>query len=133
MQISTAADRSLAVRNMSVIVLEGVSHMQFASGSPPALVQSRDLMPEVSYADAHRAAAAVMTIFLQVQATNASTTALPKLMALVAVTEAFVAPMVAALQQEGSPHLQVPCNSDFPTNPTCNYPEWPDKALVPGT
>lgn len=48
-------------------------------------------------------------------------------------TEAFVKPMVAALQLEGSPFLKTPCNSDFPTNPTCQYPSWPGKSLVPGT
>lgn len=132
-QIVTAPDRQAAIANMSVVVLPGVSHMQFASGTPPALVQARDLMPEVTYDEAHHTAATVITAFLQVQATAGNASALHVLTELFTATEEFVTPMITALQQEGSPNLQVPCNSDFPSNPTCNYPKWPDKALVPGT
>ena len=45
----------------------------------------------------------------------------------------LAAPVVKALQLEGSPHLGKDiCNSDFPTNPSCNYPKYPDFALPPG-
>jgi len=45
----------------------------------------------------------------------------------------LAAPIVAALELEGSSKLGHPwCNSDFPTNPTCAYPKWPDHALPPG-
>lgn len=117
---------------MSVVVLRGVSHMQFASGTPPALVHDHDLMPEVSYAEAHHAMASAITAFLRVHITQ-DPGAMAVLEQLARATELFVSPVVSALRQEGSPHLHVPCNSDFPTNPTCNYPMWPDKALIPGT
>jgi hypothetical protein len=42
-------------------------------------------------------------------------------------------PIVKALQLEGSEALGNPwCNSDFPTNPTCQYPIYPGKSLPPG-
>jgi len=43
------------------------------------------------------------------------------------------APIVAALELEGSAALGGKvCNSDFPTNPSCNYPKYPDFSLPPG-
>jgi hypothetical protein len=42
-----------------------------------------------------------------------------------------VQPLLTALELEGSPYLNEPCNSDFPTNPQCNYPQFPAVSLVP--
>ena len=36
-----------------VVLVEGMTHMQFASGDPPLLVKERDLKPEISYEQAH--------------------------------------------------------------------------------
>jgi hypothetical protein len=36
-----------------VVALEGVSHMQFSSGSPPSNVKKNDLTPEISNEAAH--------------------------------------------------------------------------------
>jgi len=33
------------------------------------------------------------------------------------------------MQLEGNEHLNEMCNSDYPTNPTCSYPMWPDESL----
>jgi hypothetical protein len=42
-------------------------------------------------------------------------------------------PIVKALQLEGSAALGEPqCNSDFPTNPSCQYPIYPGHSLPPG-
>ena len=48
-----------------------------------------------------------------------------------AATAKFVAPLVAAMELEGSPYLRAPCQSDWPTNPLCEYPRWPDASLGP--
>ncbi|KAH8068746.1 hypothetical protein JL721_6310 [Aureococcus anophagefferens] len=48
-----------------------------------------------------------------------------------AATAEFVAPLVAAMELEGSPYLRAPCQSDWPTNPTCAYPRWPDASIGP--
>ena len=34
--------------------------------------------------------------------------------------------------EEGSSPLNPPCESDFPTNPSCNYPKYPDKSIPGG-
>ena len=36
-----------------VAVVRGMSHMQFASGTPPPVVKAQDLQPEITYDDAH--------------------------------------------------------------------------------
>merc|ERR1719215_2585067 len=59
-QIVHAANPSSAVATFPVIVLKGVSHMQFSSGTPPTLVKDRDLKPEVTYAEAHTTIAAAV-------------------------------------------------------------------------
>merc|ERR1719460_1914279 len=41
-------------------------------------------------------------------------------------------PIIQALRLEGSPHIKPLCDSDFPTNPACQYPKWPDHSLPPG-
>merc|ERR1711988_324482 len=33
------------------------------------------------------------------------------------------------MQLEGNLHLHEMCNSDYPTNPSCGYPMWPDESL----
>lgn len=52
---------------MGVVVLPGVSHMQYASGDPPALVKARDLMPEVTYDAAHAAMSTAILDFVRAQ------------------------------------------------------------------
>ena len=63
-QILHAKDPQSAVEMFPVVVYEGVTHMQFASGTPPFAVKNADLKPEVSYDDAHAAMASSMTMFL---------------------------------------------------------------------
>jgi hypothetical protein len=49
------------------------------------------------------------------------------------LAQKMAAPVQAALQLEGSANLGVDiCNSDFPTNPSCNYPQYPAFSLPPG-
>ena len=36
-------------QDFPIIVIEGMTHMQFASGSPPPLVFAKDLNPEVHF------------------------------------------------------------------------------------
>jgi hypothetical protein len=48
-------------------------------------------------------------------------------------TDDLAEPIVKALEYEGSAELGDPwCQSDFPTNPTCQYPIYPGKSLPPG-
>lgn len=47
-QVTFSENATAATRSMPVTVVEGMNHMQFASGEPPFLVKQRDLMPEIA-------------------------------------------------------------------------------------
>ena len=103
-----------------VVVVEGLSHAQFADGhASSADVLARDLAPELSQGDATAAIADLVAGFSRGETAD------------VASTAAFVAPLVAGMVEEGSRALRDPCQSDYPTNPTCAYPQWPDASLLP--
>ena len=53
-----------------------------------------------------------------------------RLDAAVGATASFVAPLLAAMELSGSAHLRDACNSDYPTNPTCNYTAWPNASFA---
>merc|ERR1711871_562244 len=104
-----------AIKNFPVVVLPGVSHMQYASGAPPLLVKERDLMPEVSYDDAHAAMAKHISNFVAVQtASSTKAEAATEIAVALTSTGVFVKPIVDALNLEGSPHLNPPLRFGLP-------------------
>jgi len=125
---SSAATK--AVRDFPVVVMEGVSHMQYASGNPPTLVRERDLVPEVSNDDAHKTMAGFIAAFFALQS-ESSDPAAKKLADAVAASGKWLDPIIQSLHLEGFQNFKPPCQSDFPTNPTCQYPRWPRKCLGP--
>ncbi|KAH8097705.1 hypothetical protein JL720_607 [Aureococcus anophagefferens] len=98
-----------------VLVVEGLNHAQFADGRPLDGDLAADLEPAAAIAAVADAVAAF---------------SLDAPLDLAATAE-FVAPLVAAMELEGSPYLRAPCQSDWPTNPTCAYPRWPDASIGP--
>ncbi|KAH8047933.1 hypothetical protein JL720_15955 [Aureococcus anophagefferens] len=98
-----------------VLVVEGLNHAQFADGRPLDGDLAADLEPAAAIAAVADAVAAF---------------ALDAPLDL-AATAKFVAPLVAAMELEGSPYLRAPCQSDWPTNPTRAYPRWPDASIGP--
>lgn len=46
------------------MVLEGVSHAQFMSGTPPSTVKDRDLKPDVTEDAAHKSVATATVEFI---------------------------------------------------------------------
>ncbi|KAH8049189.1 hypothetical protein JL722_11983 [Aureococcus anophagefferens] len=84
-----------------VLVVEGLNHAQFADGRPLDGDLAADLEPAAAIAAVADAVAAF---------------ALDAPLDL-AATAKFVAPLVAAMELEGSPYLRAPCQSDWPTNP----------------
>ena len=63
-QISQSADPAVAKKSLPVTMIPGMTHMQFASGAIPRNVEDRDMIPEISYSDAHAAVAADVTAFV---------------------------------------------------------------------
>ena len=120
-----------------VVVHPGMTHWSIASGTPPSNVVNNDLAPEVSEAAGHATLAKTVSTFLALRSaakgSAAAAAAAKDLGAEVAATGALVKPLLDAMQLEGHHYLNTPCESDFPTNPTCGYPIWPGKALGPFT
>jgi hypothetical protein len=118
-----------------VAILSGLSHWSISSGTPPSNVRKHDLRPEATESDGHAAIAALVSAYLDSKfgegAAQASGTV--AVGAAVANTSTLLAPLLAAMRLEGSKHLTTPCDSDYPTNPTCKYviascsalPPWP--------
>jgi len=46
-------------------------------------------------------------------------------------TGELLAPVLQALHMESYRYLHPPCQSDYPTNPTCQYPKYPDRSVGP--
>eukprot|EP00747_Dinoflagellata_sp_TGD_P186426 gnl/TRDRNA2_/TRDRNA2_43437_c0_seq1.p1 gnl/TRDRNA2_/TRDRNA2_43437_c0~~gnl/TRDRNA2_/TRDRNA2_43437_c0_seq1.p1 ORF type:complete len:562 (-),score=94.96 gnl/TRDRNA2_/TRDRNA2_43437_c0_seq1:48-1733(-) len=91
-----------------VAIIRGMTHMQFASGAPPKLVQLRDLEPEISYDAAHMAVAKLVAPYFEKVIGIGSATAQEKLDPLLADTADFAKPIIAAFELEGSRHFNAP-------------------------
>jgi len=112
-----------------VVVFEGVTHMQFASGKPPANVAKNDLKPEVTYDQAHALISAVMSAFLRSQLAG-DAKAHVAVAAQVQNTGTLLQPLIDALVQEGHHHFTAPCNSDYQMPAKCPaYPRYPSNTV----
>uniref|UniRef100_A0A7S2MSG7 Uncharacterized protein n=1 Tax=Octactis speculum TaxID=3111310 RepID=A0A7S2MSG7_9STRA len=136
-QITLASDGVTAYLDFPVALLEGISHVQFADGTSSFDdVLRDDLTPESTNDDATAAIAATVVDFIIVHAMSSSSsgyaTAYGNLMSTKDTTAAWVEPLSQAFKLEGYHYFYTPCESDYPTNPTCGYTQWPDAALPPG-
>lgn len=100
-----------AATRFPVTVLEGVSHMQFASGEIPSLVLKRDLIPEVEYSEAHKLIAADMNVFMNtlVDGVDKFNLSKGKLNERLQETSEFIDPILQALHLEGYHNFRPPC------------------------
>ena len=117
-QVLNAADQNTALMNFPVIVVNGMSHFQFASGSPPLLVKLRDLKPEISYEDAHRKVATFTTAFVSLHTGDSSV--LQEIANAVHSSGDFFQPLVDAYTQEGFYQFKPPCYDNVPSS-KCTY------------
>ena len=94
-----------------VEVLQGVAHYQFAGGVPPSFVQENDLKGDIADDEARTLVAQTMSSFIDdILTTGVSKTS--------AATDAYLAPFMEAMYQEGSEIMMKPCNQD----PMVNVP-----------
>jgi len=112
--------------NFPIVIYEGTSHMQFASGPPPLNVKMNDLKPTVPDDKAHQMMANTIKNFITAQIAK-DAGAQSEIEQEVQATAKIVAPIIEALEMEANPHLLPPCNTDYPM-PSCPfYPRYPGK------
>lgn len=113
-----------------VVILQGLSHWSFSSGDLPGNVRQNDLRAEHSQPEGHQMIGEAVSDYLAFLF-GQSTGARQRVVTAVQKTGVMLKPLLEALKMEGYRYLQPPCNSDYPTNPTCQYPKYPDKSLLP--
>ncbi|KAL1522457.1 hypothetical protein AB1Y20_017445 [Prymnesium parvum] len=132
-QVAKWPPSSSSLPPQPVILLEGLSHWSISSGPVPSTVKKHDLQPEVSEEEGHAAIAMSIAMYLQALFGSPEEQLNAKAWMLSALknTGKLVTPILDALRLEGSAHLNPSCDSDYPTNPNCQYPKFPDKSLGP--
>jgi len=109
--------------DVSFFFLRGASHGSFLDDEKLDL--DYDLKPLVSHSETHDHLARLFHAF--------STGDKDELARFEIDTTKLADPLVKALELEGSEALGGTwCNSDYPTNPQCNYPKYPDFSLPGG-
>lgn len=100
-----------AVKSKAVTIIEGMNHMQFASGEPPKFVLDHDLQSEVSEKDAHKNVISDMSTFLQALQGNAlSSNKYWKILSKrVEDSIKFAQPIIDAFLLEGNYNYNRPC------------------------
>lgn len=95
-----------------VVALEGVSHALFSSGAAPKSVVKGDLNAEVTETDAHSEISKYMAYFAKqlISGETFSTGA----------TDAILAPLIAAIELEGSYIMKDACYTSDDVNPPSN-------------
>lgn len=91
-----------------IAVVEGMNHMQFASGHKPILVRKRDLKAEISESQAHEKVASLVASFLENRIIPSEKTAKSLLQAS-SRAESLLRPIVKSMELEGSYHLKKTC------------------------
>ena len=126
-QVLNITDQT-ALTNFPVIVINGMTHFQFASGEPPSLVKLRDLAPEISYEDAHTTVATYITAFMSIHTGDSS--AAKVIVSAVQSSKEFLGPIIAAYALEGFYQFKPPCY-DNPPSSKCTYGcPWTEHAQV---
>ena len=124
--LHSTEEQKIASATFPVVVVEGLSHMQFASGDPPALVKDRDLQPEISYEEAHAIVGSLVASFIAVRLGDASQQHV--IDDALSSTGVFVQPLIAAYEQEGFYNFVPPCYNT-PPNPSCTIGcPWTERA-----
>lgn len=128
-EFAVARHRSANRPLTQFVVIEGANHHSITStGTPPSsLTKELDLKATMSQSEVHDNLTAIIVEFLSGGQTGTI------LKAASERAQVLSEPLTRALELEGSTALGHPsCNSDFPTNPTCQYPKYPDHSLPPG-
>ena len=117
-----------------VVLIEGLNHWSFSSGALPGNVKKNDLKAEVSEEDGHTMVADVVANYVMSKVSSDDALASKGtafIQDAVKSTGDILDPVLSALKMSGYHYLNGWCDSDYPTNPTCQYPKWPGKSIGP--
>ena len=127
-RIAIAPDRQVAIAAFPVIVVKGMNHFEFASGSMPLLVRERDLKAEISFDDAHSTVAMYVSAFISVHLGNTSSIAF--IDKGVSTTGVFLQPLLNAYNLEASYHFKPPCYNNPPSSACTLGSPWMPTAVA---
>ncbi len=117
-RIQGASNSTLAIRKFPVVIIRGMSHYQFLSGTSaiPSSFKNYDFRPEISYDVAHTKTAGIVSIYMSVVLGN--TSSLSVLEKAVSSTGTFLKPIIEAYKLEASYQFKTPCFEN-PPSPAC--------------
>ena len=115
-------------RHQSVVVLQQVTHAQFADGSAPIGIKGVDFKPTIRLDQAQQAISWLMASFIAVQIVDDSY--LYKLLDAVKTTGDFLEPLLTAFTMEGYYSFKPPCYDNLPS-PLCTVGSpWMKQAMT---
>jgi hypothetical protein len=106
-QVDLSESPQEALHYFPVTVVDGMSHMQFSSGEVPDLVLKRDLLPEITYDEAHEAVALDFSFFAKAQL--GMTSYFNSLDGRQEQSLHLMGPLIESLRMEGYHQFKPPC------------------------
>ena len=123
-QLSGDYNTDSNIANYPVIYIPGMTHMQWASGTPPKHVYEYDLKPSISYDDAHTIGSQIISSYMQLQINGyqKDTTNFNIIKGYTNKTATFGEPFIKSLELESFHSFKLPCycnNITCPSEPNC--------------
>ena len=121
-------DSNTVVVKYPVVSVRGMTHFQFASGEIPNLIKELDFKPEISYDEAHKTVARIISAFIAV--TFGDNSSITTLSDAVKSTGDYFQPLIDAYSLEGNYYFKPPCN-DNPPSAACQVgSSWTVRAMT---
>jgi predicted esterase len=123
------SDWDAAVIKYHVITVRGMTHFQFASGEVPNQIKELDFKPEISYDEAHKTVARIISAFVAVSLGDKSSS-IAILSDAMKNTGDYFQPLIDAYSLEGNYYFNPPCN-DNPPSAACQLGSpWTVRAMT---
>ena len=108
-RVYTAKNKTAATYSFPVAVVQGMTHLQFASGPPSDTIKKYDLKPEIDYGTAHSAVGRLVACFVRTRLNASDKNAAAIIKSTVFNASVFFRPLLEAYAQEGSYQFKLPC------------------------
>lgn len=116
------------VTKYPIVTVRGMTHFQFAAGEIPNLIKELDFKPEISYDEAHKTVARIISAFVAV--TLGDNSSIAALSDATKSTGDYFQPLIDAYNLEGNYYFKPPCN-DNPPSAACQLGSpWTARAMT---